>query len=62
MIKKTKGKYVVMSESTDSTDRSFGIYGTMKGAKRRLAQMEFFKHLGKSPKMRKGLHKKSLLK
>jgi len=59
MIKKTKGKYVVMSESTD---RSFGIYGTMKGAKRRLAQMEFFKHLGKSPKMRKGLRKKSLMK
>ncbi|MBI4132400.1 MAG: hypothetical protein HY474_02090 [Candidatus Sungbacteria bacterium] len=41
MIKKEKGKYVVRSESTG---RSFGSYKTLTEAKRRLLQVEFFKH------------------
>ncbi|MBI2053561.1 MAG: hypothetical protein HYT41_02350 [Candidatus Sungbacteria bacterium] len=59
MIKKIKGKYVVLSESTG---RSFGTYRTLAEAKKRLRQVEFFKHLGKSPRMKKALRKKSLLK
>jgi hypothetical protein len=42
MIRKIKGKYVVFSENTH---RKFGTYKTLKEAKRRLAQMEYFKHL-----------------
>jgi len=42
MIKKIKGKYVVLSETTG---RSFGSYKTLKEAKKRLRQVEFFKHL-----------------
>ncbi len=44
MIKKKGGKYVVLSESTG---RSFGTYKTLKEAKKRLQQMEMFKHLKK---------------
>ena len=40
MIKKIKGKYVVMSETTG---RSFGSYRTLAEAKKRLRQIEFFK-------------------
>jgi hypothetical protein len=43
MIKKIKGKYVVLSEKTG---RSFGTYTTLAAAKKRLQQMEMFKHLG----------------
>jgi hypothetical protein len=42
MIKKIKGKYVVLSETTG---RKFGIYDTLKEAKKRLRQIEYFKHL-----------------
>lgn len=44
MIKKVKGKYVVLSEKTG---RSFGTYRTLTEAKKRLGQVEFFKHRGK---------------
>lgn len=47
MIKKTKGKYVVMSEKAG---RSFGAYRTLGEAKKRLRQVEFFKHRGKGRK------------
>lgn len=42
MIKKISGKFVVLSETTG---RRFGAYGTLKEAKKRLRQIEFFKHL-----------------
>jgi len=41
MIKKIKGKYVVLSETTG---RVFGRYRTKKEAQRRLRQIEMFKH------------------
>lgn len=41
MIKKVNGKYVVLSETTG---RVFGTYATLAEAKRRLRQIEFFKH------------------
>jgi len=41
MIKKSKEGYTVVSEKTG---RSFGTYRTMAEAKRRLRQVEFFKH------------------
>jgi hypothetical protein len=44
MIKKIKGKYVVLSENTG---RKFGTYKTLKEAKIRLRQVEYFKHLKK---------------
>ena len=44
MIKKIKGKYVVLSEKTG---RSFGTYPTLVEAKKRLAQVEYFKHRAK---------------
>lgn len=40
MIKKIKGKYVVLSETTG---RKFGAYRTKKEARKRLQQIEFFK-------------------
>ena len=40
MIKKIKGRYVVLSETTG---RSFGSYRTIAEAKQRLQQVEFFK-------------------
>ena len=43
MIKKVRGTYVVLSETTG---RSFGTYATLAAAKRRLQQIEMFKHLG----------------
>jgi len=43
MIKKIKGKYVVLSEKTG---RKFGTYRTLTGAKKRLREVEFFKHRG----------------
>ncbi|MBS3091288.1 hypothetical protein J4217_02475 [Candidatus Pacearchaeota archaeon] len=42
MIKKIKGKYVVLSETTG---RRFGTYTTKKEAEKRLRQIEFFKHI-----------------
>ena len=59
MIKKIKGKYVVLSETTG---RKFGTYKTKKEAVKRLRQIEFFKHLRASPSLRGRLKKKSLLK
>jgi len=59
MIKKLKGRYVVLSETTG---RKFGTYKTKKEAVQRLRQIEFFKHLQYSPRLRKGLRKKALLR
>jgi len=59
MIKKIKGKYVVMSEHTG---RVFGRYNTKKEAEKRLRQIEFFKHLKSSPMLQRRLKKKSLIK
>ena len=59
MIKKIKGKYVVLSETTG---RSFGSYRTLAEAKHRLRQVEFFKRLSKSPALQRKLRKKSLTK
>jgi hypothetical protein len=42
MIKKIKGKYVVLSEKTG---RSFGGYATKAEAEHRLGQVEMFKHM-----------------
>ena len=47
MIKKMKGKYAVLSETTG---RSFGNYRTLAEAKRRLRQIEMFKHLKRRKK------------
>ncbi len=41
MIRKINGKYVVLSEKTG---RRFGAYRTLAAAKKRLRQVEFFKH------------------
>lgn len=41
MIKRVGGKYVVVSETTG---RRFGTYDTLAEAKKRLQQIEFFKH------------------
>jgi hypothetical protein len=43
MIRKVKGEYRVIAES----GRHMGTYRTLKEAKHRLAQIEFFKHLKK---------------
>jgi hypothetical protein len=59
MIKKIKGQYVVLSETTG---RVFGRYQTKGEAERRLRQVEFFKHLKGDPALRKTVRKKSLLK
>jgi len=53
MIKKIKGKYVVLSEKTG---RSFGSYVTKTEAEHRLGQIEMFKHMksgGRKPSARK---------
>jgi hypothetical protein len=47
MIRKIRGKYVVMSEKTG---RTFGTYKTLAEAKQRLGQVEYFKHLKKRGK------------
>lgn len=44
MIVRTNKGYVVKS---DNSGREFGTYKSMKKAKQRLAQIEFFKHLHK---------------
>ncbi|MBI2546733.1 hypothetical protein HYV81_06155 [Candidatus Woesearchaeota archaeon] len=59
MIKKVKGKYIVLSEKTG---RRFGTYTSKKDAQKRLRQIEFFKHLKSSPKLRGKVRNKSLLK
>lgn len=59
MIKKIKGKYIVLSEKTG---RKLGTYRTKKEAEKRLRQIEFFKHLKASPALRGNLRKKSLLR
>ena len=59
MIKELKGKYVVLSETTG---RKFGAYKTKKEAVKSLRQIEFFKRLKSSQKLRKGLRKKYLLR
>jgi len=43
MIKKIGSKYVVIAESR----RKMGTYNSKKEAKKRLGQIEFFKHLKK---------------
>jgi hypothetical protein len=52
MIKKIKGKYVVLSETTG---RKFGTYSTKSDAERRLRQVEYFKYAktGKAGKTKK---------
>jgi hypothetical protein len=47
MIKKTKAGYTVVSEKTG---RKFGTYASMAGAKKRLQEIEFFKHIKKKIK------------
>ena len=44
MIKKIKGMYTVLSETTG---RVFGRYADKKDAEKRLRQIEYFKHLKK---------------
>ncbi len=46
MIKKTGGKYVVVGETKTKLGkpRKFGTYKTLAEAKKRLRQVEFFKH------------------
>ncbi|MDO8601537.1 MAG: hypothetical protein Q7R62_00180 [bacterium] len=47
MIKKEKGKYVVVSERSG---RVMGRYKTEVEAKKRLRQIDFFKHLREGKK------------
>jgi len=58
MIRKQGSKYVVVAES----GRKMGTYKTKAEAKKRLQQIEFFKHLKSSRRLRAGLKKKSLIK
>jgi hypothetical protein len=46
MIKKIGGKYVVVGEKKTKAGkvRKFGTYKTLAEAKKRLQQVEFFKH------------------
>jgi len=46
MIKKIKGGYRVVAES----GRNMGSYKTLKEAKKRLQQIEFFKHKAEGSK------------
>ena len=48
MIKKIGGKYVVVGEHKTKAGkvRQFGSYKTLAEAKKRLGQVEFFKHRG----------------
>ncbi|OGL73188.1 hypothetical protein A3D73_00220 [Candidatus Uhrbacteria bacterium RIFCSPHIGHO2_02_FULL_60_44] len=57
MIIKRGRKWVVISETTG---RSFGSYETKEEAKKRLRQVEFFKHLKNIPssKIRKPAYRK----
>jgi len=43
MIKKINGGYKVVSES----GRNMGVFKTLKAAKNRLRQIEYFKHMKK---------------
>lgn len=43
MIRKIKGSYRVVAES----GRNMGTYRTLEGAKKRLRQIEYFKHAKK---------------
>ena len=56
MIKKIKGKYAVLSETTG---RKFGTYRTKNEAEKRLRQIEFFKHLKGNTKLQRRLKKKA---
>jgi hypothetical protein len=51
MIVREADKYIVVSETTG---RRFGTYDTLAEAKRRLRQIEFFKHLKARPAARGG--------
>ena len=46
MIKKISGKYVIVGEKKTKTGKlwRFGSYKTLAEAKKRLRQVEFFKH------------------
>jgi len=44
MIKKTEKGYEVLSEKTG---RSFGTYKSLRGAKHRLGQLEYYKRMDK---------------
>ncbi len=57
MIKRIKGKYVVLSETTG---RKFGVYNTLKEAKERLRQVEFFSAKGGSASGGKYAKKKGI--
>lgn len=48
MIKKVKGKYVVYSEK----GKRFGTYFSLAAARKRLRQMEMFKHFGNRARRR----------
>jgi len=48
MIKKIKGKYIVLSENTG---RVFGRFRTKNEAMERLRQVEFFKYKQKTKKV-----------
>ena len=50
MIRKQRGKYVVLSEKTG---RKFGTYDTKAEAEKRLRQVEFFKHAKGAGKARR---------
>ena len=58
MIKKIGSKYVIVAES----GQKMGTYSTKKEAKKRLQQVEFFKHLQAGGMKGVKLRKKSLLK
>ena len=49
MVKKIGGKYVVVGEHKTKSGkvREFGTYATLAEAKKRLGQVEFFKHRAK---------------
>jgi hypothetical protein len=47
---------------SEKTRRVFGRYRTKKEAVKRLRQIEFFKHLKSSLKLRMRLRKKSIIK
>jgi hypothetical protein len=60
MIKKIKGKYVVLSEKTG---RSFGSYATKAEAEHRLGQIETAGRIGSSgPILLLGCHRKGCWK
>ena len=56
MIRKQGSKYIVVAES----GRHMGEYKTKKEAKKRLQQIEFFKHMKSNPGLRTRSNKKFL--